>query len=400
MEYLPSFGFEPTLIVARIPLIDINQNVTSNNGDVNGTVDVQQFLNPLPLNYATFPFFWLGTNWRLVFLPDPFVTWIPHAFFRALDIIREKNVDLTYISGPPFSPMIIGWLLKRKTGTPLIVDLRDPWTLVQDSRMRYPTKLHERIDTRIERSIFREADAVIAATETISREYAKKYPEFKPKIRVIPNGFDAQDFPEEITPFRAFTVTYAGSLQGSGERPYLLFFDALVNVLNKGLISEEEIQVLLIGAKTRQVDDDIKAKRLETVVKSTRRMPQKQALRCVLASSLLLVIELTSAVTTKVYEYLAAGRPILAIVSPGELEQLVRAHSRTSYVITSCDVREIEDSIVDAYEKWTKNEVPRNDVNQHYLLSQYDRKKLTEDLARVFDLALGQQTDQNSIIHQ
>jgi glycosyltransferase involved in cell wall biosynthesis len=120
----------------------------------------------------------------------------------------------------------------------------------------------------------------------------------------------------------------------------------------------------------------------------------------VLASSLLLVIELTSAVTTKVYEYLAAGRPILAIVSPGELEQLVRDHSRTSYVITSCDVREIEDSIVDAYEKWTKNEVPRNDVNQHYLLSQYDRKKLTEDLARVFDLALGQQTDQNSIIHQ
>ena len=55
---------------------------------------------------------------------------------------------MVYATAPIFTSLLIGFLLKKKTGKPLVVDYRDPWT--QNVFVKYPSKFHRKIETSAE----------------------------------------------------------------------------------------------------------------------------------------------------------------------------------------------------------------------------------------------------------
>ena len=385
-KYLPTFGFDPIVLTEeREGLSDGHRD--ADNLDLKSSKIVRAS-NTLHLEriLMTFRF---GLNYRFVCLPDPFIGWIPNAFVKGLELCRSHDIDLIYASGWPFSAMIVGYLLKRRTRIPLIVDFRDPWTLLEDPLMRYPSRFHRGLDQYIERRVMRESEDIITTTRAVAQDYSMMYPELRHKITTICNGFDSTDFKRQRAQFERFTITYTGSLYGSGNRPYRLFLEALSDSINSGAIQKEEIHVFFAGSKNPRVLRDIERYNLQTTVTATERVPYEQALWYAASSSLLLVIETTNAAPTKVYEYLATGVPILAIVREGELAKLIRKHSKHSYVTTSNSVAEVSDYTNSAYRRWKGGEVPVDVSGLKKYCDRFERKNLTKELAAVFTSAIG-----------
>lgn len=96
--------------------------------------------------------------------------------------------------------------------------------------------------------------------------------------------------------------------------------------------------------------------------------------------------------TTKAFEYLATGKPILAIIPEGELAELIREYSDNSYIITSGNVDEIADAILDAYKKWKEGKLTLTSKEKvERFREKYNRKNLTKELANVFNMVLENQ---------
>ncbi len=379
-KYLPLFGFSPTILAESRGF----RSVASKRGYVNPE-SIKTVCTPAILHFEfVYYFLKFGISPRLFLLPDPLVGWVPTAYIKGLNICHTDDIDLIYVSSPPMSATIVGYLLKRRTHIPLVIDFRDPWTLLQDPVMSYPSRFHQSIDQQLERHILREADQIITATPPMAQGYSIAYPEVKDKITTICNGFDSADFKQPPAKFEKFTITYTGSLVGSGHRPYRLFLEALRDVIDRGAIKEEEIQVLFIGPKGQRLVKDFTHYGLQTICTVTGQVPYEQALSCAASSSILLLIELTNALTQKVYEYLATGRPILAIVREGTLARLVRKYSPHSCVITSNSVDEISDNIIAAYHKWQRGDDPVNPDGLKEYSVRFERKNLTRELAKVF----------------
>jgi glycosyltransferase involved in cell wall biosynthesis len=272
------------------------------------------------------------------------------------------------------------------TGLPLIIDFRDGWTLDPDPLMRYPLKLNKFIDRFMEQKVMSSADHIIAVTKSIAEEYFELYPDLRSKITVIPNGFDYSEFPKHSKKSEKFTITYTGSLYGSGTRPYNHFFKAINHLISNGLIPPDKIQVFIVGSNEKRIINDIERYQLQNNVHAIERLSQYKALEYTNSADLLLVIELTNSVTTKIYEYLSTGKPILAIIAKGELEELINSYSDNSYTITSGNEDEIIRSILNAYNKWTLDALKNTNTDTLKLYcNMYNRKSLTGKLSIIFD---------------
>lgn len=374
-EYLPAFGYYPIIVASS----------AKNAGNLEG-MKIEVSKNYLPLNVLPSLFVRLKTNYRWLFLPDVFVTWIPNTLVRCWKSIKRNNVEIIYVSGGPFSATLIGLLLKKMTGLPLVVDFRDGWTLDPDPLMRYPLKLNQFIDRFLEKKVMGAADQIIAATNSLAEEYCELYPDLRPKITAIPNGFDHSEFPKQSRKSEKFTITYTGSLYGSGTRPYHHFFKAINHLISNGSIPPDKIQVFIVGSNEKRIIKEIERYQLQNNVYAIERLSQQKALEYTGSADVLLVIELTNSVTTKIYEYLSTGKPILAIIAKGELEGLISTYSDNSYKITSGNENDITRSILDAYDKWAQDALKNTNIDTLKLYCDtYNRKSLTGKLSIILD---------------
>lgn len=127
-----------------------------------------------------------------LFLPDAKVGWIPYAVKKGVRLIRDEKIDAIISSGPPHTCHLIARNIKRKTKVKWIADFRDPWTDIDYYSGMKRTKLAEWCDSRMEKSVLKEADCVVSA----SGGYLKilKSKGIKNSFEVITNGFDPDDF--------------------------------------------------------------------------------------------------------------------------------------------------------------------------------------------------------------
>jgi glycosyltransferase involved in cell wall biosynthesis len=115
-------------------------------------------------------------------------------------------------------------------------------------------------------------------------------------------------------------------------------------------------------------------------------LPQNEAIDYVFKSEVLLLLESSTSITTKVFEYLAAGKPIFAVIKKGELEKIIETHSNNSYIITSGSASEIENALVNIYQKWKLNNLKRtNELELKKYYQKYHRKYLTSELINIFN---------------
>ncbi|RJR31388.1 MAG: hypothetical protein C4574_01215 [Candidatus Latescibacterota bacterium] len=345
-------------------------------------------------------------KWLLV--PDKHVRWALIAAGRALRLLRAGGIDAVYSSSPPESSHCLALALKRLTGTPWIMDLRDPWTLE-------PLRWYLRaggprlaLERRIERLAFANADAVVVNTEEAAAEYRARYPRAAGRISAIPNGWDAAEFAaaragledgeRSRRPFfgdaagaspgaGAFVVAHVGTFSRHADVPAypLAFFEAVERLAAEGVVSERNFRIVLAGAIHPMAAREIDGLGLGGVLDRRGSVSHAEALRIMVESDLLLLYDPVREgryyVRGKLYEYLAAGAWILGLLPEGATRRLLERSGRG--VVAEPDDGE---GIRRALLRFLA-ERPRPGFSNGFDLERYEGAALVASLARVLDEA-------------
>ena len=244
--------------------------------------------------------------------PDEYVLWVPFAVVAGLRIIRSEGVEAIYARSQPASSLIVGRILKRLTGTPLVVELGDYWTLAGHRRWR--SAAQRRIQQRQERGVLESADAITASFDTAM--YQEAYPQLRDRFRLMMLGFDREEFAAGAAPRSdRFDLTYVGKISGE-QYPVEPLFQALRSAQVPGL------RLTILGSADAACRDAVERLGVKDIVSFEGFVNHKTAVhRMCGANGLLLIINdskdnFDTNYSTKLFEYLAAGRPILALV-PG-----------------------------------------------------------------------------------
>ena len=265
---------------------------------------------------------------RLV-VPDLSIAgWVPFALPRALTMLRDESFDCVVSTSPPASAHLIGAVL-RCLGTPWIADLRDGWTF-DPPHPAWPTRLQAAADGFIERSLLRRADRVVAVTRPIASDLERR---LHVPAAVITNGFDPDEQPAQaaapLDPSR-HSLVHTGRMNVVGRSP-TAFFQGLHDYLRRRPEGAQRLEVVLAGPVSAEQEALLADGRLEGLVRSVGSLGRPETLALQRDADTLLVLAegndvrpSRSIATGKLFEYLAAGRPVLVLGEDSEAARIVR----------------------------------------------------------------------------
>ncbi len=259
---------------------------------------------------------------RRLLVPDASVTWNLTAIPAAIRIARREGIDAVITTSPPGSVHFVGAAVQKATGARWLADLRDP--LVANPHRRSDTtaaRARQAANERLARLVARRADAVSCVSEAIAEEVAGLGA--RGIVRTISNGCDFDDFAGlEYRPAARFRITHAGSFFGKRDpRPFLQALH------ESGL----DVVARFVGDFRSTDREWAESLRLGDRLELVEYAPRRESLRLQRDSEALLLLVPDAGgrgrgvLSGKVFEYLAAGRPVLAVVPPdGAAADLVR----------------------------------------------------------------------------
>ena len=285
---------------------------------------------------------------RRLLVPDEFVSWGATAIPAARRIVRDQGIDVLLTTSPPPSLNLIGAAVKQLTEVPWVADLRDSVGANPDRRVESAAvRLKEQAQRLVAQLVARSADAVVAVTPAIAEELQELGAE---RTAVIPNGADFEDFDGlEYHRGERFRITHTGTFFGKRDpRPFL---EAL------GRTNADVVARFVGGlrAADREWADD---RGLTAQIEVLPHVPRRRALELQRDSEALLLLlpeaggRGKTVPSGKIFEYLAAERPILAAVPPdGAAAQLVR-EAGAGVVVPPDDVDSIASALGGLVKRW------------------------------------------------
>jgi glycosyltransferase involved in cell wall biosynthesis len=285
---------------------------------------------------------------RRALVPDENVSWNLTAVPAAIRIARREGIDVVVTTSPPTSVHLIGAAVKRATGVRWIADLRD--SLVTNPHRRVESRLvraKEATGERVARLVARYADAVTAVTNPIGEELHALGAR---RVQTIANGCDFEDFAGlEYRPAERFRLTHTGSFFGRRSPRALL--EALAG-------TEADIVARFVGDFRSSDREWAERLGLGDRLELHPYLPRRRVLELQRDSEALLLLIPESGgrgravLSAKVFEYLAAERPILAAVPPdGAAADLIRDTS-AGVVVAPDDVEGLRNALVRLEGDW------------------------------------------------
>ena len=324
--------------------------------------------------------------WRSKIINDVGIRWLPFLIPALIKVIHKERPQVVYFTGGPFFPLIAGPIIKLLFRLPFVVDLRDPWRL---ARRVTPAKgikgrLGRWLTNLFEPFVIRHALRVICVSKPMCDEYREAYKNL-PSCRfvIITNGFDPEDF-VTVDPvnFPNPTIVYAGKFRISeGFRDPTPFFEALKLVRERGY----EYRFLHVGRFEQEIADLASQVGIRDLVEFVGPCSYRETLRYVKGANLVLLIGTGQRTeqTTKIFDYIGCGKPVLALASKhGELARianeipLIRLVSDRSPEAIASALEEFRLGVWGSYRDSHRN-----------TLQKYHRRYLTGELANVLDRA-------------
>lgn len=266
----------------------------------------------------------------LCYFPDQAGPWILPAFIRGVRVVRKHKIDAIFATGSPWSGLIVGYLVSRATGKPLIVDFRDPW--MNNPFHLSKGRLLDSWSARLEWRVVHHASAVSLNTDPLKSEFLLRYPDIEPgKFFVMPNGYDPEDF-RDIQPEPrkesgdTLILCHAGFLYGVRDPAVLL---EAIREANKSLREQgkriifRQIGDVNLGYDVRERYADLVADGSLVLDKSR---PYRECLSALTSADIVVNVQpgTKTQIPSKLYDYLAINKPILNITSAeGALGELV-----------------------------------------------------------------------------
>jgi hypothetical protein len=278
--------------------------------------------------------------WEIISHSSSLRGWYKHAIKAGGEVLQCERIDAILSSSSPVTCHLIAKALAEKYQIPWVADLRDLWTQNPYSNHCALRRFAER---RLELRTLGKASALVTVSRPLADDLSRLH--IHKPVYVITNGFDPEDAcfdSPELTD--KFTITYTGALYG-GKRDPSMLFEALKNLIRDGVIDPDRVEVRFFGSQDPWLFDEIRAANLDGIVKVFGFIPRDQALQRQRESQLLLLLlwnnpQERGVYTGKVFEYLAARRPIIALGGPEEsvVEDLLNETQAGHYILSLEDL--------------------------------------------------------------
>jgi glycosyltransferase involved in cell wall biosynthesis len=301
----------------------------------------------------------------------------------ALSLFRRQPYDAIYATGFPWTSLIIGRDVAAATGRPLIADFRDPWAGEDLFRDHRPPREEE---ARLERSVVTRADAVVTVSDTMTRRMRAAYPEIdEAKFQTIENGFDQEDL--ELAPGAPanggkFRIVFTGVWK-DGYNPAPLY-DVIDWLRRSRPHVLEGVEVVAAGF----APGEAVRRGLSAYIKEAGVLPHRDAVALMHSADALFLTNGDGArqqlaIPVKMYEYLATGRPVIALTHPdGDAAKVLRLVGG-GIAVPPDDPGALFDLMAASCGSRTVATPPLNRA----ALAAYERSNLTRRLADVLDAA-------------
>ncbi len=314
---------------------------------------------------------------RILALPDDRFPWLATAIPAAEQIIRSQAVRYVFTSSYPNSTHLIGLYLKRRYNIHWHADFRDGWT--QNPYFAdYITPAHRRLNAHLERQVALHADTITAVSAPIADYFSAL--SGRPNVTTLPNGFDPTDLSDiPDLPTEKFRMAYTGTM--FMQRSPDSFFAAIRGLLDCYPGLQDNIEIIFRSNFKPEHTEMIRDLDLYPIVSNWGMGTWKEALALQKSADVLLVLEGEKPnghimLTQKIFEYLATGKPILAIAPPGALADLVR-NTGAGVVIHPDNVFRIKETLFELF--LGRLQLRRNEA----LIQTYTRQRQTAELAAI-----------------
>lgn len=323
---------------------------------------------------------WIRSN---LFIPDARMLWIrPSVFFLSRYIAKNK-IDAIITSGPPHSLHVIGLSLKKITNKPWIADFRDPWTQIDYWEDLNLTKWADKTHRDLEKQVLKYADKVVCVSPTWGEGLAQIG---NRTIDYISNGFDEADMHNDLA-FELdneFSIVHIGMMGKS--RNHEVFWDAIKELITENDAFKKDVKVKLYGKLDGSVNESVARTELEKYTEIHAYIPHNEIIKIQKSAQVLYLSVNDTAnalgiLTGKIYEYLAAKRPILCIgPTDGEAAKVI-AEAGAGLVSNFGDKETLKTNILSLYQNYKQKIAFEGGTG----IEKFTRKSQTEQLAKLLD---------------
>jgi glycosyltransferase involved in cell wall biosynthesis len=272
---------------------------------------------------------------KIALQPDPQILWLPAALREGTRLLQEIPHTAIVASGPPFSTFLLGARLSCQTGVPLVLDYRDEWDI---SSTYWENKRLDRISLAVQKwmqhKAVRAARALVATTRSSAAalEAVRDRAGSMAQVECIYNGYDPEDFPPEPIAWRPgpYRLAYVGTLWKLTSVAPLV--EAVARLAEHSPSLAADLELVFAGRRTaeqQQILDRLKG--LPCRLVEHPYLDHSQALDLTRSADCLCVLlsnlpHAQRVVPAKIFECMAARRPVLAIGPAGEMWQLLREY--------------------------------------------------------------------------
>jgi len=403
VKYLREYGWEPVVYTANNPEVaSLDESLSK---EIPNGVEVIRRNVPEP--YGLYKFFtgnrgkkigvgftsstkksgfinrlaiWVRGNF---FIPDARMFWIRPSTRFLKDYLKTNPVDIIITSGPPHSLHLIGLNLKKKLNIPWIADFRDPWTSIYFYKDLKLTRFADRINRKLELKVLRSSDLNVVVSKSMYEEFKQKGID---KIEIVSNGFDHSeyDFSASIDD-NFFSIVHVGTIPPSSNSN--AFWKALSRMAQENPEFDKKLKIIFVGDVDSSVINSLKEYNLLEKTQLVGYKPHSEIPKFQKSAQVLLVMAPSTSkeiLTGKIFEYLAANRPVIAIGPiEGDLDNLL-SETRAGMMLPSNSEPEIFEGLKWFWEGYNSGWSSFNPQN----INQYSRKELTRRMSELMNMVV------------
>lgn len=325
VNYLPLFGWEPVVLTVKstepLPsqcriistdyreadpifpkLLGVNPNKPlSAQKSILSNKDKNAMINYLLFLYQD-----------VIYYPDPQKGWKDFALKEAIELVENEKIDAIISSAMPYTAHIIASHLKKMFDIPWVADFRDLWTQNHIFRRSAIRKL---IETKLEKNTLSQADVLTTVSEPLAKKLSTLHRHVP--AYAVTNGFDPRQYMKGCPETACFNIIYTGTIYNKKQDPEPLFI-ALNHLIDNNLIDPSIFRVDFYGYQKAWLTEEICRYNLNNVVFLHEAIPRDVSIALQRDAQVLLLLAWNDPAekgiyTGKIFDYLAAQRPILCI---------------------------------------------------------------------------------------
>ncbi|MDC8003944.1 glycosyltransferase family 4 protein [Aureisphaera galaxeae] len=311
-----------------------------------------------------------------LFIPDARVGWVKPSVRFLKKHLPENKIDTIITTGPPHSLHLIGLKLSQLMKVKWIADFRDPWTTIHYHQSLQLSKASANKHKRLESEVLNTADRVVVTSWNTQKEFSEITNQ---PIAVVTNGFDAQETIQGDLD-KKFSIVHVGSLL-SNRNPEVLW-KVLADLVQENEDFKKALQIKLIGAVGDEIRESIQNHGLRLFTEIPGYVSHSEALQLQHKAQVLLLVEMDKEETKaiipgKLFEYLRAERPIVALGPEGSDIKRILDDTQAGQYFGYEEEQELKQEILQLFDNYQHSTLRVASQN----ISQYSRRELTRTMA-------------------